>query len=135
MSIKQDNGDYLKITEIEQSFVKLRWSIVTFFITVSFAIFSFSLQNKSLAVPIYLQQSLAILVYWFAFLVHIILFKYSMFLRNYLKKMEENNETSLRLRTETDMHLSNWNITITQLLIILGVLYTLISFYTIYIVQ
>lgn len=135
MDIKQDNSDYLKITEIEQSFVKLRWTIVTFFITVSFAIFSFSLQSKSIIVPIFLQQSLAILVYWFAFLVHVILYKYTVFLRNYLKDMENKNQTSLRLRTETDKHFSKGNISITQLFIILGVMYTIIALTTIYIAQ
>ena len=127
-----NNNDYLKILELEQSFIKLRWSIVTFFITVSFAIFSFSMQGKVEVVPAYLQQILAIFVYWFSFFIHVLLHKYTDFLRNYLKSMEENKETTLKLRTEAEKYLSKkLLISITQLLVILGVIYTCIVVATI----
>ena len=124
---QQSNSDYLKVLEIEQSFIKLRWSIVTFFITVSFAIFSFAMQGKIIGVPLSLQQVLAILVYWFAFLIHITMHTYTDFLRDYLKKMEDKNETTLKLRSEANEYLAkNSFISITKLLVLLGIIYTLI---------
>lgn len=134
--MKNLNDDYLKIWQTEQEDIKLRWTLVTFFITVSFAIFGFSVQNKIQTIPAFLQQILAILVYWFAFLIHIILHKYTMFLRDYLRKMENNNETNLRLRTGADEFLSHgFNISVTSLLVILGCLYTIIVGITMYLTK
>jgi len=43
---------YLKIWDIEQKHTTTRWTLMTFYLSVSFAIFGISLQNKDLPVPL-----------------------------------------------------------------------------------
>ncbi len=42
---------YLQIWEREQEHTKTRWNVTTFFVSISFAIFGFSLQTPNPTVP------------------------------------------------------------------------------------
>lgn len=57
-----DDQAYLEIWKADQEFIKTRWSIVTFFMGGSFALFAYSFQTKPLG-------ALAIRIFWFVHLL------------------------------------------------------------------
>src|SRR5258708_2360979 len=66
---KFDDDAYLKIWQVDQEHSKSRWTLTTFFMSVSFAILGFSFQDKlapstSLAIRIS-----GLLIYWFAYVM------------------------------------------------------------------
>lgn len=77
---------YFKIWEREHSDMQARWTITTFFMSVSFAILGFSLQAKPTSTSALIAQSIvALAVYWFAYLLNKRLYYYTTFLRTQLR--------------------------------------------------
>ena len=123
------NELYLKIWEQQQESVKQRWSVITFFLTVSFAIFGFSLQNQNLNPPIAgtLQRIAAIVIYWFAYLIYREYSDWSRFLRKQLEKIESEHQVLIPLQREWQKYskgVRKWFF-VKSLLVYFGVLYTL----------
>lgn len=54
---------YLKLWEREQEHTKNRWNVTTFFFSISFAIFGFSLPTKNLPVSPIISHSVALAIY------------------------------------------------------------------------
>lgn len=90
---------YLRIWELEQTNTNTRWTIATFFFSVSFAIFGFSFQ-ANLTSPLPLTARLAALaIYWFAYALFRRFNAYTTLLRSYLRAMERERRTSLKVQT------------------------------------
>jgi hypothetical protein len=120
------NDDYLKIWDIEQRHTTTRWTLMTFFLSVSFAIFGLSLQNKDLGVPLFISQGVAIVIYWFAYLLFRRFNDFNEYLRGKLMQLEENEQTTLNLQIEfKQFKRRKKRLSVTQLLLGFGFLYTL----------
>jgi hypothetical protein len=121
-----NNDDYLKIWDIEQRHTTTRWTLMTFFLSVSFAIFGLSLQNRDLGVPLFMSQGIAIVIYWFAYLLFRRFNDFNEYLRGKLMQLEENEQTSLNLQIEfKQFQRRKKRLSATQLLLGFGFLYTL----------
>ena len=116
----------LKIWDIEQKHTTTRWTLMTFYLSVSFAIFGISLQNKDLPVPLFIPQAVAIAIYWFAYLLFRRFNDFNKFLRNKLMELENNGQASLNLQNESKKFLNKTKkLSATKLVFGFGILYTL----------
>ena len=97
---------YLKIWEKEQSYIQIRWTVVTFFISVSFVILGFSFNINDSNLPAIIPQSVGCVVYWFAFLTHLVLYDLTEYYREYLLKMEQQGAVKYDVRTEANRFFS-----------------------------
>jgi hypothetical protein len=124
---------YLKIWQTEQDIINRRWMTTSFFLTVSFALFSFTVKQEPdpsaafdpniLLVP----RIVAVVLYWFALVLFFQFTRYTDYLRRYLRRMEEEGETSLTLETRAHgVMRGKWaRFTVTRwLLVYFGILYT-----------
>jgi hypothetical protein len=92
---------YLKIWEVEQKTTTSRWTIATFFIGISFAIFGFSFQVQLISSLPNLARITGLLIYWFSFLLFWRFNAYNKFLRAYLLELEAAKRTSLDIQTRS----------------------------------
>ena len=116
---------YFKIWDLEQKQATARWTLMTFFLSISFAIFGFSLQIKDLGIPLFVPQGVAIVIYWFAYLLFRRYNELNDYLRKKLMQLEENKQTTLNLQTEFKQFLKQKKrLSVTQLLLGFGFLYT-----------
>lgn len=120
------DGVYLKIWQTEQAHMRTRWTVVTFFLSISFAIFGFSFQNqlpRSEAVAIRIS---GLLIYWFAYILLLHFYAYSKFLRTYLVEMEKSGRTTLDIQSKADMLRVGFNkrLSTTRLLLLFGLIYS-----------
>jgi hypothetical protein len=98
-----DDASYLKIWEVEQEYRRSRWTIVTFFSSVSFAIFGLSFQDH-LASPAQLVLRLSgVIVYWFGYLLYLYHYNWTRFLRTYLRELERTGRTTFNIQRESDV--------------------------------
>ncbi len=124
---------YLKIWQTEQDIINRRWLTTSFFMTVSFALFSFTVQREPdphiefdpdiLLVP----RIVAVVLYWFAMILFFQFTRYTDYLRRYLRRMEEDGETTLTLETSSQfaMRGKSSRFTVTRwLLVYFGLTYT-----------
>jgi len=122
------NDDYLTVWQIEQEHVRARWTIATFFIGISFAVFGYSFQN-SLAHPSALAIRIsALFIYWFGYFTFIVYNGQTKFLRAYLLDMEISRRTTLDIQTKArakKIYASRGIIGVHGLLLAFGVIYIL----------
>ena len=107
-SSRFQDDTYLAIWKSEQEHVRHRWTVATFFISISFAIFGFSLQNQATQATLTLalvQRIAAVVIYWFAYIFFLQFNRYTDFLRGYLREMETNRLTSLALEAEASQRM------------------------------
>lgn len=121
------NEIYLKVWDTEQRHTKTRWTVYTFFASISFAIFGLSFQNKlNYPTPTIMRFS-GMIIYWFAYLLFRRFFFYSLFLRNCMEKLSE--ATSLDIEHQkADFYKTEGfskHLTTKRLLLFLGILYTI----------
>lgn len=123
---KANNEIYLTIWQIEQEFVRTRWTVVTFFISVSLAITGFSFQKDFTAPKILVMRITGLLIYWFAYLLYLHFYDYTRRLRRYMTEMETSHETMLTIQSKigNPLNPTRWPSTI-QLLLIFGLIYAL----------
>jgi len=118
---------YFRLWEREQEHTKTRWSVTTFFISISFAIFGFSLQTPKPPVPPIVTHSVALAIYWFACVLFWRFNSFTTYLRNYLQEMEVSNQVTLNLQTRTHQLMggqyNNW-LSTAHLLFYFGILYS-----------
>lgn len=93
-----DDHAYLEIWKADQEFIKTRWTIVTFFMSVSFAIFAYSFQTRPL--PALAIRIFCLFIYWFAVTMHAHFYQHNRFLRNYLLYLERSGRSSLDLQSK-----------------------------------
>ncbi len=119
---------YLKIHGFEQEHVRTRWTVATFFMSVSFAILGFSFQqNLTTSAALAIRLS-GLFIYWFAYILFLRFNDYSQFLRTYLAEMEASNRTSLDLQSKARTALrqkTERRLSAGQLLLTFGVIYTI----------
>lgn len=119
---------YFKLWEREQEHTKTRWSITTFFISTSFAIFGFSLQSKNSSVLPIISHSVALAIYWFAFVLFWRFNSFTNCLREYLREMEASEYVKVKAQTRVEQKMrgqySGWLSTL-NLLLYFGVIYTI----------
>jgi len=117
---------YLKIWQTEQQHVRTRWTVVTFFLSISFAILGFSFQGK-LAPPEAIAIRISgLLIYWFAYILLLHFYAYTKFLRTYLIEVEKSGRTTLDIQSKADAsHLGAIKqLSTTRLLFVFGIIYT-----------
>jgi len=120
------DGVYLKIWQAEQQHMRTRWTVVTFFLSISFAILGFSFQNKlSLSEALAIRIS-GLFIYWFAYALLLHFYAYTKFLRAYLIEMEKSGRTTLDIQSKA--HTSRLGaskpLSTTKLLFFFGLIYT-----------
>lgn len=119
---------YLKILEVQYQYSSRRWTIATFFFSISFAVIGFSYQNNTSQVPLIIQQLTGIFIYWFSYYLFVRLNNYNQFLRHYLKKMEEKDSFCFDFQTKTQEWMKqnkSHKISSTKMLGYFGILYTI----------
>ena len=95
---KIDNETYLKIWQIEHDHERTRWTVVTFFLSISFAILGFSFQSKLAPTDVIALRITSLLIYWFAYALLQRFFIFTKILLAYLIEMEQSG------RTDIDIH-------------------------------
>lgn len=117
---------YFKIWTAEQEHTKTRWTVSTFFFSISFAIFGFSFQAQ-LSKPLSnIARISGAVIYWFAYLIFTQFNQYTRFLRSYLKELENEELTSVKLETKSEQFMKSKRCRImsaTKLLLYFGILY------------
>ncbi|OQA18868.1 MAG: hypothetical protein BWY63_01910 [Chloroflexi bacterium ADurb.Bin360] len=104
---------YMAIWEIEQEHSRTRWTVTTFFLSVSFAILGASFQMSATAAQVQansilglslsdIQRITGMLIFWFAYILFIQFNRYANFLRGQLRKMEKEHLVSFTIQTEAD---------------------------------
>lgn len=99
---------YLQIWKIEQEHSRTRWTVTTFFLSISFAVLGLSFDitdsqsgENILGLPLAdAQRVIGLLIYWFGYLVFIQFNRYTNFLRDHLKTMEKEKLVSYSLQTD-----------------------------------
>lgn len=119
---------YLRVWEKQQHWTSTRWGIMTFFLSVSFAIFGLSFNKPpSLSVDATAQRITGMAIYWFSFLICRRYDDWSKFLRDYLYELELTTATRFKLQTtwRNSMRkgIRRWT-TVNKLMIYFGVLYS-----------
>jgi hypothetical protein len=118
---------YLQIWEREQAHTQTRWSVTTFFVSISFAIFGFSLQTAHPPVPPIVSHSVALAIYWFAFVLFWRFNSFTNCLRAYLREMEAAGRVEINVQTRVNAAMrgqySKWLSTF-NLMLYFGILYS-----------
>jgi hypothetical protein len=124
--LKFDNETYLEIWKTEQEHKRSKWSIVTFFMSVSFAILGFSFQNGLAISEASTVRIIGLIIYWFAFLIYMQQNTYNNFLRSYLLELEENELVSIKIHSKAKTYAKVKKvISLKNLLFSFGLIYTL----------
>jgi hypothetical protein len=123
-----EDDAYLKILAVEQEHARTRWTVATFFMSVSFATLGFSFQQNLAGSAALALRLSGLLIYWFAYLLFSRFMDYSQFLRTYLAEMESAKRTRLDLQSKARTALrkrSANRLSAGQLLLAFGALYTI----------
>jgi hypothetical protein len=119
---------YVKIMQAEQEHTRTRWTVATFFMSVSFAIFGLSFQSQLTAPKPIVMRVSALLIYWFAYFLFLRFRPYSGFLSKTLEEMEKSKRTSVTIQTKEADRTAKDAIyrlfTSTLLLFLFGLIYT-----------
>jgi hypothetical protein len=116
---------YLRVWELEQTNTNTRWTITTFFMSVSFAIFGFSFQaglDNALALSARLG---GLAIYWFAYRLFLRFHAYTEMLRRYLYECEQQGVTRIRVQERAQQLLRSLQPSSRELLRLLGLAYTI----------
>lgn len=123
---KVDNKAYFQIWLAEKEHTRTRWTNVTFFMSISFAILGFSFQQFLIPPEPTIIRIAGLFIYWFAFVLFWRMYKYNHFLRDYLVEMEKTGRTTLDLQSKTlEGPDANKHLSTVRLLFYFGLLYTL----------
>jgi uncharacterized membrane protein len=125
-NLKVNDDNYLRIWDIEQKHTNTRWTLMTFYLSVSFAIFGLSFQTRDLGVPLFVPLSVAVGIYWFAYFLFKRFHDFNEYLRSKLAQLEKEGKTSLHLQTESKQYLQrDKKLSATKMVFIFGILYTI----------
>ena len=135
---KQSEGQdevYFQVWRIEQEHSRTRWTVTTFFLSVSFAILGLSFDPKNydsqlnvfgLSLPD-VQRIIGLSVFWFGYFLFRQFDRYTQFLRSRLKEMEKQKLVSYTFQSDArDFMYSKIRaaFTASRLLFYFGILYT-----------
>ena len=135
-SSETSNSTYLEIWKIEQDHSRTRWTVTTFFLSISFLILgnSFDIQETSSATLLSLslpdiQRIVGVLIFWFGYILFVQFNRYTAVLRNQLRKMEEENLVTLSIQLDADNYMYSKVkafFSAKYLLLYFGILYSII---------
>lgn len=126
---------YFQVWRIEQEHSRTRWTVTTFFLSVSFAILGLSFDPKiyenglnafGLSLPD-VQQLIGLSVFWFGYFLFRQFDRYTQFLRSRLREMEKQKQVGFTFQTDArDFMYSKVRaaFTASRLLFYFGILYT-----------
>ena len=117
---------YFKLWEREQEHTQTRWKVTTFFVSISFAIFGFSLQTPGSSVPPIVSYSVALAIYWFAYVLFWRFNNFTCILREELQAMETSGQVALKVQTKVNQSMSGQyskRLSTAYLLCYFGILY------------
>lgn len=122
-----DDEIYLRIWEKQQDLVTSRWTVLIFFMSISFALFGLSFQNQKSEDLANAQRLTGLFIYFFSYFLYLRYTSWSRFLRDYLKQMELSGSTKIRLGT-TALTTKPWSglrrlFAINKLLLYFGIIY------------
>lgn len=107
-SSKTQDNTYLEIWKIEQDHSRTRWTVTTFFLSVSFAILGISFQETTnppgtLGLSFSdIQRITGLLIFWFGFVIFVQFNRYTNFLRNQLRTMEKQKSVNFTIQLDAD---------------------------------
>lgn len=118
---------YLRIWEKQQDMAISRWTIITFFMSVSFAIFGLSLQNPNPVPSGNIQRMAGLAIYWFSYFIYQRYSSWSRFLREWLRELENDLEPEFHLQAGWEAHNGRIKdvISINKLLLYFGIVYAI----------
>jgi hypothetical protein len=125
---------YLQIWKIEQEHSRTRWTVTTFFLSISFAILGLSFDARDNPAYLWgfslpdLQRLIGLFVYWFGYFLFAQFNRYSNFLRSRLREMETKKQVSFTLQSDSrDFMYPRWRsaFSASRLLFYFGILYTI----------
>jgi hypothetical protein len=107
MPLPQDDT-YLQIWKIEQEHSRTRWTVTTFFLSISFAVLGLSFDPNRGPVNISLfglsmpnvQRLIGVLIYWFGLALFLQFNRYTNFLRSRLHDMEKQKLVSFTFQSD-----------------------------------
>lgn len=115
---------YMQIWQGEQDHTRTRWTVTTFFLSISFAILGFSFQNNLVSPVPSIIRTVGLFIYWFAFILFWHLNRYNKFLRNYLVEIESSEDITLDLQSKSlASSAASKRITTTRMLFYFGLIY------------
>jgi hypothetical protein len=91
---------YFKCLQLEQENTRIRWTVATFFMSVSFALFGFSFQTGVSTQFALIVRVSGLTIYWFAFILFLRFNNYNNFLRGYIKEMEISKRVKYDLQIQ-----------------------------------
>jgi hypothetical protein len=95
-----DNNVYMQIWRTDQEHTRTRWTVATFFMSISFAILGFSFQVKLVPPEPSVIRIAGLIIYWFAFSLFWHLYRFNKFLRGYLVELETSGRTTLDIQSK-----------------------------------
>ncbi len=125
---KSPEDTYMEVWKIEQEHTKTRWTVATFFFSISFAIFGFSFTTETPAgSPINdIQRIVGLALYWFSYALFYQFNRYTHYLRGCMLDMERNGEVRFTFQTNASQKMyGQWQrfFRATWLLFYFGLLY------------
>lgn len=125
-NISKQDHIYLEILQNELERTKSRWTVVTFFLSVSFAVLGFSFQQNLTPTSSTPLRIVGVLIYWFTFMVFVNMHNVNMGFWAYLESLEKEKQTTIRLISYVNEYRrQRRSITTTPLMLVFGMFYTL----------
>lgn len=121
------NNDYLVIWQVEQEHIRTRWTIASFFMSISFAIFGYSFQSSLTHSAALVIRISGVLIYYFGYLFFLRYYAQTNYLRTYLLQMEKTHRTTLDIQSKakTDRKDILKRISTPNLILMFGAIYVI----------
>ncbi len=99
---KSREDTYMEVWKIEQAHSQTRWTVATFFFSVSFAVFGFSFTTATpLGSPInHIQRIVGLVLYWFSYALFYQFNRYTRYLRSRMMEMERKGEVRFTFQSD-----------------------------------
>jgi hypothetical protein len=107
LPLPQDDA-YLEIWKIEQDHSRTRWTVTTFFLSISFAILGLSFDTRGSQAQISIfglslpdtQRIIGLFTFWFGYALFVQFNRYTNFLRSRLREMEKQKLVSFTFQSD-----------------------------------
>ncbi|HYT45948.1 MAG TPA: hypothetical protein VEP90_26710 [Methylomirabilota bacterium] len=121
------NSEYLIIWQVEQEHIRTRWTIVTFFMSISFAIFGYSFQSSLTHPSVLVIRISGVLIYFFGYIFFLRYYAQTNYLRSYLLQMERTQLTTLDIQSKAKTDRKDFlkRISTPNLMLIFGAIYAI----------
>jgi hypothetical protein len=99
---------YFQVWKIEQDHSRTRWTVTTFFLSISFAILGLSFKEQAQTITLFgftlpdLQRFVGLIIFWFSYFLFLQFDRYTYFLREQLRNMEKDKLVTFRFQKDAD---------------------------------